>query len=144
VLRDAWAELRAETDNGLQRLARLIDQRLRDENGLVRVVAVEPVVALLLDDATPWWSGAHVKDILRDWLRAHVFANTPAGCGLRVRLRERLTVACTAADRRLEEARAAAAAKQAARTPEEIAKEREFVERNRELFTEIGHPRSRR
>src|SRR5881396_3017988 len=43
VLRDAWAELRAEKDNGPRRLARLIDQRLRDENGLVRVVAVEPV-----------------------------------------------------------------------------------------------------
>ena len=131
-------------DSGLQRLARLIDQRLRDAHGLVRVVAVEPVVALLLDDATPWWSGAHVKNILRDWLRAHVFASTPVGHLLRVRLRERLTVACAAADRRLEEARAAAAAAWAARTPEQIEKERQFVERNQELFTEIGYPRSRR
>lgn len=144
VLRDAWVTLRAEKDSGLQRLARLIDQRLRDGDGLVRVAAVEPVVALLLDEATPWSSGAHVKDILRDWLRALVFANTPAGSGLRVRLGERLTAACAAADRRLEEARAAAAAARAARTAEEIEKEREFVERNRELFTEIGYPRSRR
>jgi hypothetical protein len=53
-------------------------------------------------------------------------------------------VACTAADRRLEEARAAAAAARAARTPEQIEKEREFDERNRHLFTEIGYPRSRR
>jgi hypothetical protein len=98
VLRDAWVELRAEKDNGLQRLARLIDQRLRDEDGLVRVAAVEPVVALLLDEATPWSSGSHVRNILRDWLRALVFANTPAGYGLRVRLGERLTAACAAAD----------------------------------------------
>jgi hypothetical protein len=144
VLRDAWAGLRAESDNGLKRLARLIDQRLRDENGLVRVVAVEPVVALLLDDATPWWSGTHVKNILRDWLRALVFASMAAEHGLRVRLRERLIAACAAADRRLEEARAAAASAPAARTPEEIEKERQFVERNQELFTEIGYPRSRR
>jgi hypothetical protein len=144
VLRDAWEELRAEEDHGLRRLARLIDQRLRDDNGLVRVVAVEPVVSLLLDDDTPWRSGKHVKNILRDWLRAHVFANTPVGHRLRVRLRERLTAACAAADRRLEEARAAAAAARAARTPEEIEKERQFVERNQELFTEIGYPRSRR
>jgi hypothetical protein len=61
-----------------------------------------------------------------------------------LQLRERLTVACTAADRRLEEARAAAGAAQAARTPEEIEKDREFIERNRELFVEIGHPRSHR
>ncbi len=144
VLRDAWVEMRADNDSGLRRLARLIDQRLRDGDGLVRIAAVEPVVALLLDEAMPWSSGAHVQDILRDWLRALVFANTPAGCGLRLQLGERLIAACAAADRRLEEARAAAAAARAARTPEEIEKEREFVERNPELFIEIGYPRSRR
>ena len=53
------------------------DQRLRDENGLVRIAAVEPLVSLLLDDETPWWSGEHLQDILRDWLRAHIIANTP-------------------------------------------------------------------
>lgn len=144
VLRDAWAGLRAEKGEGLQRLGRLVDQRLRDGSGLVRIVAVEPLVTLLLDEDTPWWSGEHVQDILRDWLRAHVVADTPAGYRLRERLRERLVAACTAADRRREEARAAAAAARAARTPEEIEKERQFLDRNRGLFTEIGYPRSRR
>ncbi len=40
VLRDAWAELRAAEDSGLRRLGRLIDQRLRDQDNLVRIVAV--------------------------------------------------------------------------------------------------------
>ena len=144
VLRDAWANLRAGADQGLQRLGRLVDQRLRDENGLVRLVAVEPIVNLLLDDETPWLSGEHVQDILRDWLRAHAIASTSAGHPLRVRLRDHLVGACAAADRRLEEARAAAAAERASRSPEEIEQERQFMERNWRLFTEIGYPRSQR
>lgn len=144
ALRDAWTKLRAEDGEGLQWLSRLVDQRLRDENGLVRLVAVEPIVNLLLDDETPWSSGEHVQDILRDWLHAHVIANTSAGHPLRVRLRDRLVGACAAADRRLEEARTAAAAERAARSPEESEQGRQFMERNRRLFTEIGYPRSRR
>ncbi len=143
-VRDAWAKLHTGEDKGLQRLGRLVDQRLRDENGLVRIVAVEPIVYLLLDDETPWSSGEHVQDILRDWLRAHVIANTSAGHPLRVRLRDRLVGACAAADRRLEEERAAAAAERAARSPKQIEQEQQFMERNRLLFTEIGYPRSRR
>lgn len=144
VLRDCWADLRGEKDKGLQQLGRLVDQRLRDETGLVRIGAVEPIVTLLLDDETPWWSGEHVQDILRDWLRAHVIANTAAGHPLRVGLRNRFVEACAAADRRLEEERAAAAAARAARSPEEIEEERQSMDRNRMLFTEIGYPRSRR
>ncbi len=144
VLRDAWAELRAEKGRGLQRLVRLVDQRLRDARGLVRIVAVEPLVNLLLDDDTPWWSGEHVQDLLRDWLRAHVIANTTAGHPLRVRLRDLLVGACTAADRRLEEERVAFVAAMAARSREEVEEQRQLMERNRALFPEIGYPRSRR
>jgi hypothetical protein len=93
VLRDAWANLRAEEGAGLQRLSRLVDQRLRVESGFVRVVAVEPLVNLLLADETPWWSGKHVQHTLRDWLRSHVMANTPMGHPLRGRLRDRLVAA---------------------------------------------------
>jgi len=144
VLADAWANLRAENGKGLQRLGRLIDQRLRDENGLVRAAAVEPLVKLLLADEAAWRTGEHVRDILRDWLRAHVVANTPAGHPLRVGLRDRLVAACAAGDRRLEEQRAAAAAARAARSPEEIEQERQLIERHRLLFTEIGYPGHRR
>jgi len=142
VLRDAWADVRGGKGTGLQRLGRLVDQRLRDDSGAVRIVAVEPVVDLLLDDAEPWHAGEHVQDILRDWLRAHILASTLEGHQLRVRLRGRLVAACAAGQRRLEEERAAAAAARAARSPEEIKEERRFTERHRALFTEIGYPRS--
>lgn len=138
VLRDAWPALRASGSAGLQRLARLVDQRLRDENGIVNIIAVEPVVTLLLDEETPWWSGDYVQDLLRAWLRAHVVADTSAGHPLRIRLRQRLVAACAAADRRLAEERAAAEAARAARSPEEIEEERQFMESHRALFTEIG------
>jgi hypothetical protein len=144
ALRDAWANLRADNDKGLRRLHRLIDQRMRDDNGLVRVTAIEPFVNLLLDDETPWRSGKHSQEILRSWLRAHVQAKTPVGHPLRVRLRNRLVAACHAADRRFEEERLAAAARRAARSPEEIEKERQSLNRYGPLLTSIGYPRGRR
>ena len=48
VLRDAWPELVADDAVGLRRLARLVDQRLRDDNGVVDHTAVEPIIALVL------------------------------------------------------------------------------------------------
>ena len=144
VLRNGWPGLRAEPGAGLQRLSRLADQRLRDEKGLVRTVAVEPLINLLLDDETPWRSGEHLQDLLRDWLRALAIADTPAEYPLRLRLRDRLVAACTSADRRLKAEREAAAAARAARSSEEIEKERKFRHSHRNLFTEIGYPRSRR
>jgi len=143
VLLDAWPELRAAPGSRLRHLSRLVDQRLHDENGLVRIVAVEPLISLLLDDETPWRSGEHVQDLLRDWLRALVIANKPAGYPLRVRLRDHLLAACGAADRRQQEDRETAAAARAARSPEEIEEGRKFMESHRALFTEIGYPRSR-
>jgi hypothetical protein len=141
VLRDAWPGLRAESGTGLRRLSRLVDQRLRDEKGLVRAVAVEPLINLLLDHATPWRSGEHLQDLLRDWLRALVIADTPAGYPLRLRLRDRLVAVCAAADRHLQAERKAAAAARAARSTEEIEEERTFAKSHRALFTEIGYPR---
>lgn len=144
VLRDAWSELRADDAAGLRRLARLVGQRHHSENGIVDIAAAEPIVVLLLDDATPWSSGDYAAKLLRDWLRADVVADTPAGHPLRSRLRDRLVAACAEADRRLRAKREAAAAARAARSPEEIEEERAFMEKNRALFTEIGYPRSKR
>ena len=144
VLRDAWPKLRAEPGTGLRRLCRLVDQRLRDSRGVVRTVAVEPLIALLLDDETPWITDKHLQDLFRGWLRALVVAGTPAGYLLRLRLRDQLTVACAAADRRLQADQEAAAAARAARSPEEIEEERRFMDRHRSLFAaEIGYPRTR-
>ena len=139
VLRDAWPELRAADAAGLRRLARLVDQRLCDEHGIVDVIAVEPIITLLLEDNAPWQSGEYAQGLLRAWLRGHVFGNTAAGHPLRILLRERLVEACAAADRRLAEERAAAAAARAARTPDEVEQERRFEESHRELFSEIGY-----
>lgn len=143
VLRDAWPDLLADSGAGLQRLARLVNQRLRDDTGLVRQYAVEPLIALILDDERPW-SAEYLQDVIRDWLRALVVNNAPAENPLRLRLRDRLLAACNEADRRLREEREAAAAARAARTAEEIEEEEKFRERHRGLFTEIGYPRGRR
>ena len=139
LLRDAWPELLADGAAGLRRLARLVDQRLRDGNGVVDVIAVEPIIALLLEDSAPWRSGDYARDLLRDWLRGHVVANTGAGHRLRILLRERLVDVCAAGDRRLAEEREAAEAARAARTPEEIEQERQRLERHSVLFSEIGY-----
>src|SRR5207244_285688 len=135
----------AEPGTGLQRLCRLVDQRLSDSTSVVRTVAVEPLVTLLLDDDTPWIADKHLQDLFRGWLRALVVAGTPSGHPLRVRLRDQLAAACAAADRRLQAEQEAAAAARAARSPEEIDQERRFMDRHRNLFAaEIGYPRTRR
>ena len=138
LLRDAWPELLADGAAGLRRLARLVDQRLRSGNGVVNVIAVEPIIALLLEDRAPWQSGDYARDLLRDWLGGHVVANTGAGHRLRILLRERLVDACAAADRRLAKERVAAEAVRAARTPGEVEQERQFLEKHGVLFSEIG------
>jgi hypothetical protein len=144
VLRDAWPGLLADSGEGLQRLSRLVDQRVRDEKGLVRVVAVEPLIRLLLDDETPWRSGEHVHDLLRDWLRALAAADTSAGHPLRGRLRDRLVTACAEADAQLQRERAAAAETLAARSAQEVAERRALMKARGVPFGEIGYPRRRR
>ena len=127
VLREAWPELLADGAAGLRRLARLVDQRLRGDNGIVDIVAVEPIITLLLDDHAPWRSGKYAQGLLRAWLCGHVVADTPAGDPLRILLCEHLVTACAAADRRLAEEREAAAATPTNRTPAEVERERQIV-----------------
>ena len=137
VLRDAWPKLREENDAGLKRLARLVDQRLRDANGIVNPVTIEPIIELLLEDATPWKSGKYASNLLREWLSGHVFIGTPVGHSLRILLRKRLVQACAQADHRMEERRKAEAAAQAARTPEDIERERQLASRRSQYFSEV-------
>ena len=139
VLRDAWTGLAANDSAGLRRLARLVDQRHRRDSRFADIRVVEPIIALLIDDAAPWKWGKHAQDLLRNWLQAHVVAKTCTGDPLRALLRKRLIEACAAGDRRLAEEQAAAVAKRAARTAEEIERERRFMENHSELFKEIGH-----
>ena len=52
----------------------------------------------------------HLQDLLRDWLRALVIADTPAGYPLRLRLRDRLVAACARRTARLHRPQLEAAA----------------------------------
>ena len=142
VLRDAWPVLQADDAAELRRLARLVAQRLCTD-GIVDIVAVEPVITLLLEDSVPWRRGEYAQRLLRDWLQAHVMTETPDGHPLRVLLRQRLVAACSAAERRAAEERKAAVAARAARTPEDLAEERRHEKSHRWLMSEIG-PGSRR
>ena len=139
MLRDTWPALRADNSAGLRRLARLVGQRHGDDTGIVNPIAVEPIITLLLDDNTPWRSGEYAADLLRDWLRAHVFAGTHSGHPLRVLLRERLLRACEQADRDLAEQQEEEAARRAARTPEEVERDRQIEERHRDLAAVAGY-----
>ena len=147
LLQDAWLDLRANGAVGLRRLVRLINQRHKHQNGGMDVVVAEPFVALLLEDLSPWRDGRYVRELFRDWLRAHVIARTEAGHPLRLLLRKRLVEACADADRRRAEEQAAIAEARAARTPEEIEEERRFLEQHRALLSPIdygGRPRRQR
>ncbi|MDE2823834.1 MAG: hypothetical protein OXK79_10055, partial [Chloroflexota bacterium] len=148
VLRDAWPRLLSDDAVGLRRLARLVDQRLRDKRGIVNHTAIAPVIKLLLDDVTPWRSGKYIEDLLRDWLQAHVVAETPAGHPLRVLLRERLMEACAAGDRRLaQERQAAVTTSQADKEPQMRREELGFLMRLlsafRRLFAWVVDPDAR-
>ena len=138
-IRDAWPKLRTNDNAGLRRLARLVEQRHRDNNGIVNLIVVEPIISLLLEGSAPWRSGDYASNLLRGWLHAHVVANTAAGHPLRILMRERLVEACAEADRRLIEKRRAEEAARAARTPEEIERQRRYMESHQDLFSGLGY-----
>ena len=143
LLRDAWPELVGNKAAGLRRLARLVDQRLRDENFVVDATAVEPIIAMLLETPAPWKAGDHAETLLRSWLRAHVIAGTPAEQPLRILLRKRLLDACAAGDQRLAEERESP---RATRMTVEDGRKRGLLERmgiRRSRVPETGHVRRR-
>ncbi|MFG1774778.1 hypothetical protein ACGFIX_34825 [Nocardia salmonicida] len=117
VLNDAWPLLREDDDAGVKNLCRLIDQRLRDGHGMVRAVAVEPMIALLLQQPTPWRAGEYIRNLLRDWLGSLSSSKTPVGHPLRITLRRLLTDAATAADQRATEAELQRASKNETAAP---------------------------
>ena len=137
LLRDAWPNLLDDDSAGLRRLARLIDQRLHNEYGVVDMIAVESIIRILLEAPAPWRSGEHVQCLLRDWLHGHVIAKTGSGHPLRLVLRRSLVDACAAGDQRLAEKRDAAARQRAKRTPEEIERERQLEEEHSALLLSI-------
>jgi hypothetical protein len=79
----------------------------------------------LLEAGTPRRVAEEVAELIRDWLRAHVFRDTPAGHGTRTKLRYTILEQCAENERALDEQEAARQAAPAARTPEEIAADEE-------------------
>ncbi len=144
LLQDAWPHLLSEGAVGLRRLVRLINQRHKVKNGVMDVVAAEPIITLLLEDPSPWRNGKYVRELFRGWLHAHAIARTEAGHPLRILLGKRLVEACAEADRRRAEEQAAIAEALAARTPEEIEKDRRRSERLKALVSTIDYARHRR
>ncbi len=138
ILQDAWPDLKSNNAAGLKRLTRLVGQRLRNINGIINTVAIEPIIELLLEDRVPWKSGEYAQELLRDWLHGHVVANTSAGDLLRIRLREHLVCACTTADRRLTKEQEDRAAKLAARTPEEVERDNRIEESLPKFISAFG------
>ena len=130
VLQDAWPGLKENNAAGLKRLIRLISQRFRNDYRIVSTATIEPIVELLLRDRFPWKSGRHVQELLREWLRGHVVANTAAGHQLRIQLRGHLLDAYEEADRRFVQRKKARDAELAARTPEEVERDKQFAARS--------------
>ena len=144
VLRDAWPMLLAGDSRGLRRIARLVDQRLRVDNGFVSLAGVESIVTLLLEDDAPWRLGKYASGLLRDWLHSHMLANTASGHSLRLLLRERLIEAGAQADRRLVEEREAEADARAARSSDDLEREQRISSIPSWMFTELGYGGRRR
>ena len=143
MLRDAWPELSPDHPDGRPRLARLVDQRLRDDDKLVKVTAVEPIITLLLDEDAPWRSGEYAQTLLQEWLCAHVVAGTAAGHQLRIRLRSLIVDACAEADRRLADHQRARAAARIVLTAEELER-RQALESVMSPIPDIGYGGRRR
>ena len=118
LLADAWPELWTSDEAGLRRLFRIVEQRHRD-GGVVDPVVAEPIVALLLNDATPWRGSDEAANLLRGWLRALVVRDTAAEHPLRVVLRERLLAVSERAEAELRARKEEKAAARAAMTDEQ-------------------------
>ena len=148
LLRDAWPHLLTNEGDGLQRLFRLTNQQLRNKDGIIDIIAVEPIVKILLEETTLWQFGEQFREpaggLFVAWLRSHVIANTPGGDPLRLLLRQHLMEICAEADRRFdEERRQAKAPERTAHTPKAVEHERQFQEGNSIFSTDPSdhHPR---
>jgi hypothetical protein len=137
VLADAWPALRAGNAEELHRLLRLVKQRHRRSDGTLDVIVVEPIIAKLLEEGTPWEIGEDVRDVLTSWLQSLAMRRAPAGNALREQMRERLVAVCAEAERREAEARAAAG-ERSSQSAEELAVEQGLLERGGPIMRAIG------
>jgi hypothetical protein len=142
VLQGAWDFLLENEAGGVRRLIRVIDLRHR-KDGFIDTLVADPVVAQLVDAGTPPGLGDEATELVKDWLMAHVFRRTRAGHPGRVALANRIVAQCKDNEAEADRRDAEAAAKRAARSPEEIAAEEERIKKFAG-FAEIGYPRRKR
>lgn len=140
LLKDAWPTLIDDKAQGLARLIRVLNGR-HHRRGILDPIIAQPVISQLLDAGTPRLLVDEVAELIRDWLRAHVVRDTPAGESTRIALRDAILDRAADNERRLAEQEAARQAELAARTAEQIAADEE--RRNR-LAAISGMSMSRR
>lgn len=137
LLAEAWPDLWTGDEAGLRRLFRIVEQRHRD-GGVVDPVVAEPIVALLLNDETPWRGSDEASNLLRGWLRALVVRDTAAEHPLRVLLRERLLAVSERAEAELRTRQEEEAAARTAMTDEEREAEQARAQRPPSGFPMVG------
>lgn len=124
LLKDAWPALVTNKAQGLARVIRVLHGR-HQRSGILDPIIAEPVIAQFLEQTTPRDVADEVAEVIRDWLRAHVFHGTPAGQSTRITLRDTILNRCAENERVLDEQEAARQAELAARTAEEITADEE-------------------
>jgi len=142
LLEDAWPALTDDDAAGLARLLRVLDVR-HTRSGMADPNVAEPVVARLVDVGTPHGIGEAAGELVRNWLRALVLKQTPAGQPTRVALCRAIVGRCADTERELDEQDAARRAELAARTPEQIAADDERRRRFPSLSSVSGGRRRR-
>lgn len=142
ALEGAWDFLLENNAVGVRRLIRVLDLRHRKDS-FIDILVADPVIAQLVDAGTPQGLGDEATELVKDWLMAHVFRRTPAGHPGRVALANRIVAQCKNNEAEADRRDAEAAAKRAARSPEEIAAEEERIKKFAG-FAEIGYPRRKR
>ncbi|MCB0021924.1 MAG: hypothetical protein M9936_27605 [Caldilinea sp.] len=143
LLKDAWPTLLDNGDHGLARLIRVLHSR-HQRTGILDPIIAEPVVSQLLNVGTPGMLAKEANELIRDWLRAHVFQGTPAGQPTRVALRDAILDQCAENERVLDEQEADRQAQLAARTLEEVAADEEQERKFASITVPMTQRRHRR
>jgi len=128
VLQDAWSALLEHEANGVRRLFRVLQLRHVRE-GVLDTIVAEPVIQQLVQEGIPSGLAGQSANLIRDWLQGHVFRRTPNGRPTRLALARAIADRCAQIERKLDRQEAEAIAKQAARSPEEIAADEERLKK---------------
>lgn len=142
VLQAAWSVLLQNEAKGVRRLFRVLQLRHCSE-GILDTIVAEPVIAQLLEEGIPSGLNDKAADLIRNWLMAHVLRRTPSGQPTRLALAQVIADRCAENECKLDQQEAEALAKQAARSPEEVAADEERRKKLAGLTSFSAGPRRR-